>query len=168
MHWTAGHLLPEVGTHGVWQHIGCMAVSLAQPKLLLLLFVAPLVSISSPSSSCHTYLTLFTFIHGCLLVPQAVILSQIFLDKILTAALGCEHCCHYWTPFLLKLSASAWLHWIHDHLVLQCPQHTGLCHPHNISSHPCSQHLRWQAPSPVHHPHPQGCHWHPSPMPYFQ
>src|SRR5882724_12544136 len=84
-----------------------------------------LISLSSPS-----------------FVPQAVILSHIFLDNILTAALGCEHCHLYQTPFLLKLSASAQLHWVHDHLVLRCPWHTGLCHPHNISSRPCSQHLR--------------------------
>src|SRR5882724_7807932 len=90
----------------------------------------------------HTYLTVFTFIHGGLLVPLAVILSQILLDNNLTVALGCEHCHHYRTPFLLKLSASAQLHWVHDHLVLQHPWHTGLCHPHNISSCPCSQHLR--------------------------
>src|SRR5882724_2404456 len=77
----------------------------------------------------HTYLTVFTFIHGGLLVPLAVILSQIFLDNNLTVALGCEHCHHYRTPFLLKLSASAQLHWVHDNLVLWCPWNTGLCHP---------------------------------------
>src|SRR5882724_834059 len=90
----------------------------------------------------HTYLAFFTFICGCLLVPQAIILGQIFLDNNLTAALGSEHHRHSLTPFQLNLSTLAWLHWVHDHLVQQCPRHTGLCDPHNISSHPCSQHLR--------------------------
>src|SRR5882724_12445574 len=54
----------------------------------------------------HAYLTFFTFICDCLLVSQAVILGQIFLENDFTVALGWEHHYYYQTPFLLKLSAS--------------------------------------------------------------